>query len=381
MISLVKFPKSSYTGWGSLGKINNELESMDIRNLLIVLDPALEKLEFTQTYLPLIHQTYNTTIYTDIEPEPSIGCAQRLVDFTRKGNFELVIGIGGGSTLDLAKLTSVISYNEGNVIDYLNLTGTKTFKTKGIPKILIPTTSGTGSEATDISVLSLDQTKDVISHDYLLADIAIIDPQLTLSVPQRVTAATGVDALTHAIEAYLSVNSNAITDALAIQAIKLIGKSLNQAVYNAENQEARTDMSYGSYLAGLAFNNAGVGAIHALAYPLGNQFKLPHGESNAVLLPYVLNYISDSCNSKLETVTKLLVSNQDTNPSKNYLEFFRKIVGDIGLPTTLKQYGIKLEHLLSLTEEACKQKRLLSRTPANLSEDDIYDIYKTAHEG
>src|SRR5690606_5371098 len=143
-------------------------------------------------------------------------------EFTRSGQYDCVIGLGGGSILDLAKLAAVLSVHEGSVSEYLNLTGTKEITEKGLPKILIPTTSGTGSEVTNISVLALPGTKDVVVHDYMLADVAIVDPQLTLSVPSKITAATGADALTHAVEAFLSVNANSTTDALAEKAISLI---------------------------------------------------------------------------------------------------------------------------------------------------------------
>ena len=202
----------------------------------------------------MIEKGYTTTIYTDIAPEPPLAIGEKLVDFTRKHPFDLVIGVGGGSALDLAKLAAVLAKHDGKVADYLNLTGTKTLDNKGLPKILIPTTSGTGSEVTNISVLSLDTTKDVVTHDYLLADVAIVDPALTISLPSKVTAATGVDALTHAIEAYVSVNANAVTDALALQAIRLISQSIRTAVHNGQDKQARTDMSYGGYLAGLAFS-------------------------------------------------------------------------------------------------------------------------------
>src|SRR5690606_22531931 len=182
-----------------------------------------------------------------------------------------------------------------NVRNYLNLTGTQKIMKKGLPKILIPTTSGTGSEVTNISVLSLETTKDVVTHDYLLPDVAIVDPALTVSLPARVTAATGVDAFTHAVEAYVSKNASPVSDAMALQAIRLISQSIRTAVANGEDKQARTDMSYGSYLAGLAFFNAGVAGVHALAYPLGGQFHLPLGEANAVLLPYVMGYIRKSC--------------------------------------------------------------------------------------
>lgn len=283
------FTPVSYTGWGCLNQLLPEVERLKATNILIVTDPFLKELGLTdKVQQPLLSKGYATTIYTDIAPEPPLAIGEKLVDFTRKHQFDLVIGLGGGSALDLAKLAAVLAVHDGKVADYLNLTGTKALEQKGLPKILIPTTSGTGSEVTNISVLSLDTTKDVVTHDYLLADSAIVDPELTISLPPKVTAATGVDALTHAIEAYVSVNANEVTDSLALQAIRLISGSIRTAVLEGENKQARSDMSYGSYLAGLAFFNAGVAGVHALAYPLGGQFHIAHGDSNAVLLPYVM---------------------------------------------------------------------------------------------
>ncbi|MCM3764683.1 iron-containing alcohol dehydrogenase [Neobacillus niacini] len=378
MIATLRFPKRSYTGWGSIEKLINELQELKPEKILIVTDETLVKIGMVDRFLSPLNENYQVRVYTDVEPEPSLACAEKLVDFTRNGGFDLVIGLGGGSALDLAKLAAVIPKNDGNVTDYLNLTGKRQLKNQGVPKILLPTTSGTGSEVTDIAVVSLEGTKDVVTHDFLLADIAIVDPQLTVSVPKRITAATGIDALTHAVEAYLSINANEATDALAIKAVELIGSSLKQAVENGENQEARTAMSYGSYLAGLAFFNAGVAGVHALAYPLGSQFKLPHGESNAVLLPYVMDYISSSCSEKLTAVCDILGMKWS---EQDYLEIFYKLVEDVGLPTTLKEYGIPEAALSSLTEDAIKQKRLLARSPKPLHKEDIYQIYQMAYNG
>lgn len=378
MISTLRFPKLSHTGWGSIEKLVVELNEFKPEKILVVTDETLVKIGLLEKFLSSVTETFQVTVYTDVEPEPSITCAERLVSFSREGGFDCIIGLGGGSALDLAKLAAVIPQNEGNVTDYLNLTGTMRLTHKGVPKILIPTTSGTGSEVTDIAVVSLVGTKDVVTHDYLLADIAIVDPQLTVSVPKRITAATGIDALTHAVEAFLSVNANEATDALAIKAVELISSSLKQAVENGEDQEARTFMSYGSYLAGLAFFNAGVAGVHALAYPLGSQFKLPHGESNAVLLPYVIDYISSSCMEKLNTLCDILGMKWS---QQDYFEIFYKLVEEVGLPTTLKEYGIPQESINSLTEDAIKQTRLLARSPKQLTKDDIFQIYSMAYNG
>jgi alcohol dehydrogenase class IV len=372
MISTLRFPSKSHIGWGSIEKLSGEIQ--DWHRVLVVTDSTLLKIGLVDRYLTPLLSSKSVHIYTDIQPEPSLACAERLVDFTRSFMFDGVIGIGGGSALDLAKLAAVISANEGSVKDYLNLTGTKTLVQNGIPKILIPTTSGTGSEVTDIAVLSLEGTKDVVTHEFLLTNLAIVDPQLTISVPPRITAATGIDALTHAVEAFLSVNANDATDALALKAMTLISGSIRTAVQNGVNIEARTAMSYGSFLAGLAFFNAGVAGVHALAYPLGSQYKLPHGESNAVLLPYVMKYISSACKEKMTVAL-------DTLFSAGNLYEFKQLVADVGLPVTLKEYGIEESGIPNLTEDAVKQKRLLARSPKVLEKDDIFQIYQMAFFG
>lgn len=225
--SKLVFAPLSYTGWGSLENLLPEVRKAEAMRILIVTDPQLVEIGLTRNVtVPLEEEGFDITLYTEVVPEPPLSVGEQLVAFTREGGFDLVIGMGGGSALDLAKMTAVLSQQEGRVEDYLNLSGTKEIQVKGLPKILIPTTAGTGSEVTNIAVLSLDSTKDVVTHDNLLADVAIIDPKLTLTVPPKVTAATGIDALTHAVEAYVSINASPSTDALALHAIKLIAGSI-----------------------------------------------------------------------------------------------------------------------------------------------------------
>jgi len=380
------FTPVSYTGWGCLHQLLPEVEKFKATNILIVTDPFLKELGLTDKIeQPLLAKGYATTIYTDIAPEPPLAIGEKLVDFTRKYHFDLVIGLGGGSALDLAKLAAVLAVHDGKVADYLNLTGTKTLEQKGLPKILIPTTSGTGSEVTNISVLSLETTKDVVTHDYLLADIAIVDPELTISLPPKVTAATGVDALTHAIEAYVSVNANEVTDGLALQAIRLISGSIRTAVHEGQNRQARSDMSYGSYLAGLAFFNAGVAGVHALAYPLGGQFHIAHGDSNAVLLPYVMGYIRQSCEKRLKDILDAMgISSaylSQEEASYKCVDALQQLVQDVNIPSTLKGFHIPEDALEQLTNDATKQTRILARSPMLLEREDIYTIYRAAFDG
>ncbi|SFA40556.1 Alcohol dehydrogenase, class IV [Parageobacillus thermantarcticus] len=385
-VARIVFTSLNYVGWGALDNLLPEVERFSPKKILVVTDPALEKIGLVQRVTnPLAQRGYDVQLYTDVVPEPPLETGEKLVSFAREGKFDLVIGVGGGSAMDLAKLAAVLAVHEGKVADYLNLTGTRKVEKKGLPKILIPTTSGTGSEVTNISVLSLDTTKDVVTHDYLLADVAIVDPQLTVSVPPRVTAATGIDALTHAVEAYVSVNASPTSDGLALQAIRLIARSLRKAVENGEDKQARIDMSNGSYLAGLAFFNAGVAGVHALAYPLGGQFHITHGESNAVLLPYVMGYIRKSCTKRMADILNALGGNSsflsEEEASHKCVEELERIVRDVGIPRTLGGFNIPESALESLTKDAVQQKRLLARSPLPLLEDDIRTIYQSAFRG
>ncbi|MHC8520632.1 iron-containing alcohol dehydrogenase [Rossellomorea sp. H39__3] len=384
--SKLVFAPLSYTGWGSLENLLPEVRKAEAKRILIVTDPQLVEIGLTRNVtVPLEEEGFDITLYTEVVPEPPLSVGEQLVAFTREGGFDLVIGMGGGSALDLAKMTAVLSQQEGRVEDYLNLSGTKEIQVKGLPKILIPTTAGTGSEVTNIAVLSLDSTKDVVTHDNLLADVAIIDPELTLTVPPKVTAATGIDALTHAVEAYVSINASPSTDALALHAIKLIGGSIRTAVRDGSDRQARIDMSYGSYIAGLAFFNAGVAGVHALAYPLGGQFHISHGESNAVLLPYVMGYIRKSCEGRMADVLEAIEGRSNDlskeEASRKCVEELVRIVRDVGIPQRLSQFDIPESALEELTKDGVKQKRLLARSPMVLEEADIHRIYQAAYDG
>lgn len=382
----ITFTPLSYTGWGALDHLTDEVKKLNASNILIVTDPFLVDLGIADKIeAPLKEQGWKTSIYTEVVPEPPLEVGEKLVAYTKEHQFDLVIGLGGGSALDLAKLAAVLATHEGKAADYLNLTGTREISNKGIPKILIPTTSGTGSEVTDIAVLSLETTKDVVTHNCLLADVAIVDPELTVSLPPKVTAATGIDALTHAIESYVSVNANPVTDALALQAIRLISGSIRTAVNEGDHKQARSDMSYGSYLAGLAFFNAGVAGVHALAYPLGGQFHISHGESNAVLLPYVMGYIRSSCEKRMKDILEAMgvSSNQLSQQEASYkcVEELKRLVADVNIPLNLQGFGITQEALDSLADDAIKQQRILARSPMPLERDDIFTIYQSAYYG
>ncbi len=384
MIKQTTLIPKTYHGWEVAKSLNTIIEPMNVRNILIVADPFLVSSGLITQVTDSL-KSYQLSLFTEIDPEPSLALGERIVNYTRNQNADLVIGIGGGSALDLAKIAATLATHEGEVSRYLNLTGDLKPTHKGLPKIMIPTTSGTGSEVTNLAVLSLAHSKDVIVSDHLLADVALLDPSLTVTVPPRVTAATGVDALTHAIEAYLSINADPITDQLALNAIELINQSLFNAYKNGEDQQARTQMSYGSYLAGIAFFNAGAGAVHALAYPLGGQFHISHGESNALLLPYVLTEIEVSAESRLakigEKMNLTLTGKSVNEAARMTVLAIQSLLQSINIPSSLQFYEIEQRHLTNLATDAIKQQRLLVRTPKNLTENDIFRIYSAAWHG
>ncbi len=346
----------------------------------------LEELKIIEPVIELLRKKeIEWNVISDVVAELPIETADQAVEQARHYQPELVIGIGGGSALDLAKAVSVLLENPGEIHEYLNLNGEKVLKRQGVPKVLIPTTAGTGSEVTDISVFSLKDTKDVITHDYLLADYAIVDPLLTYTLPQKVTAASGIDALVHALEAYTSTQSTPLTDSLALEAIGKITANIRTAVWNGADREAREQMASGSLIAGLSFFNAGVAGVHALAYPLGGQFKIPHGESNAVLLPYVYDSIWLACLDKLVKVADVMgvpTKGKDRRTiAQDTVQALFYLVEDVGLPTKLIAYNIQRDDVESLTENALKQARLLKRSPKQLDEKSIKEIYYNAFQG
>lgn len=382
--SQITFPPLSYVGWESSHKLIEVVAHFKANKILLITDPVLVEIGLSARIAKLIPEQ-QLTIYSDIEPEPFLACGEALVNYTRDFAPDLIIGLGGGSALDLAKLAAVLAAHEGQVADYLNLTGSKSLLTRGIPRVLLPTTSGTGSEVTNISVLSLEKTKDVVAHNFLMADVAIVDPALTLTVPPSVTAATGIDALVHAVEAYISVNASPTSDALALQAMRLIAASLPTAVQEGTNEAARSAMSQGSYLAGLAFFNAGVAGVHALAYPLGGRFKLAHGEANAVLLPYVMAYIRSSCTKRMADILNALGGNSqflsEEEASRQCVKKLAELVAAVNLPASLQAFNIPASALEMLSEDATKQTRLLGRSPMPLALADIRKIYEATYEG
>lgn len=379
-------PQKIFHGEGALDNLELIIEELQAKKVFLVADPILEELGIIEKLTERFEKAnVHADIFTHVIPEPPLHIGNEVLEAVRKSDPDLVVGIGGGSALDLAKAAAALADHEGEIGDYLNLTGHKKPEKKGRPKVLIPTTAGTGAEVTDIAVFSLEDTKDVISHPNLLADYAIVDPKLTYTLPPRVTASSGIDAFTHALEAYTSVNATPLTDALAMDAMRRIIGSIRTAVWDGQDKKARDEMALGSMIAGMSFYNAGVAGVHALAYPLGGLFKLPHGESNAVLLPYVYDCIWPSCIGKIMKVAELFgVAAEGKSEREIALEWINclhDLVKDVGLPTKLSDYSIEEKDIGLLAANGIKQKRLLARSPKELDIESIKEIYTNAFNG
>ena len=292
-------------GEGAISRLGNLTKRFGDKALLVA-DPGIIEAGLHKPMLDsLDNENIQAFTFSDIEPEPWVETADEAGRIAKNEGCVCVIGVGGGSAMDVAKAASVLATNPGKASEYQGL---ELVKSPGLPKIMIPTTAGTGSEVTFTAVLSRKEPKMKagINGKYLFPDIAILDPMLTLSLPPETTATTGMDAMTHAVEAYTSSQASPLSDITAREAIKLIGKILRSAVNEGKNKSARANMLMGSLLAGIALANAGVGAVHALAYPLGGSFRIPHGVANGLLLSYVMKFNAGECRDKYCQIAKLL---------------------------------------------------------------------------
>jgi len=277
-------------------------------------------------------------VFSEAEPEPTLPRLNAIAEDLRKYNYDLLVGVGGGSSIDTAKGLSVLLAHGGNGQDYL---GVDRVPKPGIPVFALPTTAGTGSETTMIAVFGDPEkkVKSAIVSPYLLARLALVDPSLTYGCPPKVTAACGMDALVHVIECYTSVKANDFSDALALEAMRLIVGNLRTVVKNGSDKEARKYMSEGALIAGIAFGNSSVTAVHALAYPLGSRFHVPHGVANGLLLPYVMECNLSANLPKFAVIANMLgvetrgLSLQEA--AERGVSAAEALAADIGIPTHL----------------------------------------------
>ena len=379
----IQIPKQILFGEGSVKEVPQLAKGFNAKSVLVITDPILNEIGLTKQVLePLKGVGMKVDLYDQVEPEPSLQSAEQVVQTARKSVYDIVIGLGGGSSLDMAKLASISITNPESVTDFV---GVKKVRKPGIPKILIPTTSGTGSEITMNSIISNKQEhlKMGIVSPHIIADVAIIDPMLTLSMPPKVTASTGLDALTHAIESLMSIDLNPFCEQLAIKAVKLIFQSLPTAYSNGNDRTARQEMSLASMLAGMSLAISGVCAGHAAAYAF--TVTVPHGVGCALTLPYVMELNATSCLPKLVAISEAAqvyeTGESHEKNAYNAVQAVRDLMERVDIPLSLKQIGIKEDDIDSMAENMLKVKRLLAHNPKNLTIEDTKPLYKRMYKG
>lgn len=373
-------------GDGAVERLPELTKELRGGKLLVVMDCGLRQAGIADKVLATLEAAHVPFVLFDkvtSEPEPAL--ADEAASLAKETSCDLVIGVGGGSSLDVAKAAAMVATNGGKTEDYIGL---ELVERPGLPTIMIPTTAGTGSEVTFTAVFTMRDRKKKggINSRYLYPAVALLDPQLTLTLPRNATATTGMDALTHAIEAYTGMQSNPMSDLVAREAICRISANLVEAAQNGGNQDARREMLFGSLMGGLALASAGVGACHALAYPMGAVYDIAHGLANSILLPYVMAYNLESAPEKFAQIAAWTQqSGSSCCPASDHkitgakgIEIIEMISAKIGIPKRLRDLGIPASAINAMAESAMTVARPIANNPRKMTKAGAVEIYEKA---
>ena len=382
MSNQINLPRILQVGAKASEEIGSIIKGLGYKNPIIITDKMMVKLGYTKKIQEILRKfQINCEVFDDTIPEPTVESIQRGVSKIKNGNYDSIIALGGGSPIDSAKAIGILGKYGGEMKDYKF---PRIVSEQGIPIIAIPTTAGTGSEVTRFTIISDEKTDEKMLCVGLafMPIAALVDYELTLSVPQRTTADTGIDALTHAMEAYVSKKANPYSDSQAIEAMKLLAPNLRTVYHDGNNKEAREAMMLGSTLAGVAFSNASVALVHGMSRPIGAFYHVPHGLSNAMLLPSVTEYSIPSAKERYANCARAMgiASFDDDNKTANEkllieLEALNK---ELNVPTP-QEFGIDKEDFMNKLETMAEQA-IASGSPGNNprvpTSEEIIDIYK-----
>ena len=377
--------ETSYHGHGAVNELVPEVKSRGFKKALIVTDADLVKFKVVKKVTDILDKNkMSYEIFDKVKANPSVEIVQEGVKAFKKAKADYMIAIGGGSPQDTAKGIGII-INNPEFADVVSLEGVAPTKNKSVPVIAIATTAGTAAETT-INYVITDEKKRrkfvcVDPHD--IPVVAIVDPDMMSSMPKGLTAATGMDALTHAIEGYMTLGAWELADTLNLKAIELIAKNLRKAVEN--DPDGREGMALGQYVTGMAFSNVGLGVVHGMAHPLSAFYDTPHGVANAVLLPYVMEFNAPYTGTKFRDIAKAMgVKKVDEMKQAEYREAaikaVKKLSKDVGIPKTLKEIGVKKEDLEALAEAAMADV-CTGGNPRPCSKELVLEVYKKAFNG
>ena len=369
------------SGLGSIQELHNILKIRNYKKLLLVTDAGMIQHHLHRPILEILEQlSLDYVIYSEVQADPAEDIILDAVSYAKREQVDVVIGFGGGSSMDVAKVIAILA-DPKQQQSIQDLYGVNNAQAPRLPLILVPTTAGTGSEVTPISIVTTGETtKTGIVAPILYADIAILDANFTVGLPAHITAATGIDAMVHAIEAYTSkIKKNFYADMLAKQALKLLNKNLPLVLKDGSNSEARQNMLLGSMLAGQAFANAPVGAVHALAYPLGGHFHLSHGHTNALVLLEVLKFNAPHAKQLYAELMQYLdpYSKGSTDGLCDlFIDHMQRHLDSSGLTLKLNQLHVPENMLEQLAEDAMLQTRLLQNNPREMTQSHALKIYQ-----
>ncbi|WP_342648400.1 iron-containing alcohol dehydrogenase [Mucilaginibacter sp. CSA2-8R] len=376
----IHFPGKLIFGSGVLSGLSQEISQLNCKEVLLVtIEPLLPQLE-TLIY-QLKEKGLGVTVDTSIVQEPSFSDFEKLINKYKITEPDVVVGIGGGSVLDIAKL---IAAQVDNTQTLQEIVGNGLLKQRNKKLICLPATAGTGSEVSPNAILvdDTDNQKKGIISPYLVPDIVYVDPLLTASVPASITAATGLDALTHCLEAYTNKFAQPFIDIYAYEGMRLIAANLVQAVQQGNDTQARTHVAMGSLLGGFCLGPVNTAAVHALSYPLGSMFHLAHGLSNALLLPYVMAFNIPAATKRYADVAVALGCAREGDDSATAfagVEKIKSLIKDCGVPDKLSKLGIPPEAIPQMAEDALKITRLLNNNPREVTLSDAIAIYEEAY--
>ena len=373
-------PQKIVFGTGCIQTFVEDYLKLGFKQLFVVTAPPIMPL-IEETMMQLQKSGISWTVYSSIKAEPTVSDFREVLGIARSFGADSVIGVGGGSVLDVSKLVAAFINSDQQAEDCF---GTGFIKKRGLWFACLPTTAGTGSEVSPNAILldERDQLKKGIVSPFLVADAAYIDPKLTWTVPAKVTADTGMDALTHCIEAYTNKFAHPTIDIYALQGIHLIAANLEKAVQNGQDAEAREALALGSLYGGLCLGPVNTAAVHALSYPLGGEFHIPHGLSNAILLPSVMKFNAEACPLRYAEVAIAL----DCQPEKDIREtaqrgvdFIYRLAEAVGIPKKLSDLGIPQSAVDGMAKAAMQVQRLLKNNPREVTEQDVRDIYNSLY--
>jgi alcohol dehydrogenase len=369
-------------GAGSALQLARQFSRLGVERPLLVTDPGLVSIGLVQPVARALESAgIAPVLFDQVREDPPESTVLAAVDAALSAGVDGVLAVGGGSSMDVAKVVAVLLADEQPLSD---LYGVDQVSGSRLPLVLVPTTAGTGSEVTPVAILTTGETtKAGVSSPVLLPDVAVLDADLTLGLPPAVTAMTGIDAMVHAIEAYTTRHKkNPLSDNLARQALVLLSDNIRTAVSDGRNLEAREHMLLGACLAGQAFANAPVAAVHALAYPVGGHYHIPHGLSNSLVLPSVLEFNREAAVEQYAELAELVVGKPVTGSAEaktaTLIRALRELIDEVALPATLEQAGVPEDDLEMLAQDAMLQQRLLINNPRDVEYDDALAIYRAA---